>query len=269
MGVKRAKRRRPLVSVIMPAHNSERYIEAAICSVFDQTVTDWELIVIDDASTDATADIVRRLAGADTRIHLLTNEENLGPARSRNRGLDACQGRFVALLDSDDLWHPEKLERQLALAEKTGADVIYCSYGIIDGAGRKLCGDFLVPETTNFDQTLVQSVISCSTALLRRPVTEQYRFRPEFYHEDLALWLTMLAENCRALGIREVLAEYRVADGSRACSKLRSALGRWEIYRSMLHIPVIKSVRLLWRYSVLGFRKYKKAAEPEMERAYV
>lgn len=250
--------KRPMVSVIMPAYNGERFIEAAIRSVMAQTFTDWELIVIDDGSQDATVDVITRLMGEDPRITLLRNEKNLGVANTRNRGLDLAAGGYVALLDSDDLWYPEKLEKQVALARQTGADVVYCSYAIVDEHGRKKCDDFLVPETTDFDAFLVKSVISCSTVLLSRKVTDAYRFDGTYYHEDLALWLQILKDGHRACGVPEVLADYRVMEGTRASNKLKSAAYRWQIYRKQLGFSLGKSAGLLVQYGLLGLKKYKK-----------
>lgn len=248
----------PTVSVIMPAYNAEGFIETAVRSVMAQTFTDWELIVIDDCSGDSTASIVERLAREDDRIRFLRNEENRGVAATRNRGLDLCTGSYAALLDSDDIWHPEKLERQLRLARTAGADIVYCSYGIVDEQGRKKCDDFIVPEAADFDSSLTKMVISCSTALLSRRVVETYRFGTEYYHEDLALWLQILRDGCTARGVPEVLADYRVMEGTRASNKLRAALHRWPVYRKLLDFSVVKSARLLAQYALLGLKKYKK-----------
>ena len=248
----------PVVSVIMPAYNAERFIEEAIRSVITQTVTDWELLVLDDGSTDDTAQIARKLAEEDSRIRFLPNKSNMGVARTRNRGFDLCRGQYVALLDSDDIWLPEKLEKQLVLAQTTGADVVYCSYGIMDETGRKLCDDFFVPPAVDFDQFLSRSVISCSTALLSKKIVDQYRFVADFYHEDLVLWLQLLQDGYQARGVETVLAKYRVMQGTRAANKFKSALNRWRIYRRHLGLPMGRSLSLLVEYALMGIKKYKK-----------
>ena len=170
------------VSVVMPVYNDERYLEAAVRSVMAQTFGDWELIIVDDGSTDGTPTIAARLAAEDPRIRLVKNIENRGVAASRNRGLALCRGEYVALLDGDDLWRPDKLQRQLALAGKTGADIVYCSYGMIDDRGKPCCREFIVPEETDLEASLVKSVISCSTALLRRETVGAYRFPAGYMH---------------------------------------------------------------------------------------
>lgn len=256
--MERENGRAPLVSVVMPAYNVEKWIARTIQSVQEQTVQDWELLVIDDCSSDATRSIVEQLAAEDGRIILITNETNQGVAKARNRGMDLGRGRYVALLDSDDIWYPEKLERQIRLAEESAAGVIYCSYGIVDEQDRKICEDFIVPESTDFDASLVKSVISCSTVLFSRQIVDAYRFGTEYYHEDLALWLRILRDGHAARGVTEPLADYRVIAGSRSFNKFRTIVYRWEIYRNYLGLSCIKSVKLLVRYAVLGLRKYRK-----------
>ena len=171
-----AQQNDPLVTVVMPAYRARDYVEAAVRSVVAQTMPRWELLVIDDCSGDDTPRIVEALAREDDRIRLIRNEENMGVARTRNRGLDMARGQFVALLDSDDVWMPEKLERQLALMEKTGADIGYCSYAIVDARGERCRPDYLVPPETDFHSMLGENVIGCSTVVLSRRVLENHRF---------------------------------------------------------------------------------------------
>jgi len=247
--------------VLMPAYNGEKYIEEAVRSVLSQSLSDWELILIDDYSQDRTWELAEKLAREDRRICLYRNRQNVGPARTRNRGLDLCRGDYVALLDCDDVWYPQKLEKQVALARETGADIVYCGYAIVDANGRRQCRDFTVPESTDVEATLVQSVISCSTALLDKRVTEQYRFPVDYYHEDLALWLRLLEDGMKAVGTPEILARYRIHRSSRACEKLKVARRRWELYRSMLGLSVKESAYYFLQYAREGIRKYQRCPE--------
>lgn len=249
--------RKPMVSVIMPAYNSEAYIETAIRSVQEQTVADWELLVIEDGSKDTTPELVAKLAAEDPRIRLLPNEKNMGTARSRNRGMDLCCGQYVAFLDSDDWWHPTKLEKQLALAQTSGADILYTSYAIVDDAGEKRCPDFVVPETTDLKRMLRCSEIGCSTVMLSEKV-KNARFAENFYHEDYAMWLTLLQKGTKAAGVSEVLVDYRYHADSRAADKFSSAKRRWRIYRDLLKLSVIKSGWYSAQYAVYGILKYRK-----------
>lgn len=261
MNNKNAERMKPRVSVLMPAYNAEEYVEAAVRSVMAQTFGDWEMIIIDDHSQDSTYWILCAIAREDKRIRVYRNPENLGAARTRNRGLDLCRGSYIALLDCDDVWYPAKLERQLKLAEQESADIVYCSYAIIDGLGKKRCNDFIVPAETDFDASLVKSVISCSTALLSRNVVDHYRFPLGYYHEDLAMWLQLLGAGMKAAGVREVLAEYRVRTDSRASNKIEVAKNRWKIYRDYLKLPFWKSAWVFCNYAVCGLRKYMDVYE--------
>lgn len=248
----------PLVSVIMPAYNAQEYIEKAIRSVLDQTVADLELLVLDDGSTDNTCEIVEALSAQDSRIVLIRNERNLGVARTRNRGLEQFQGRYVAFLDSDDVWHPEKLETQLARMQETGAYLVYSSYAIVDGAGGKVSADYLVPEKVSYKQLLKENLIGCSTVVLSSEIAKKFRFNPEYYHEDYVLWLQILKEKYVVAGCKAVLVDWRYVEDSRSYDKLNSAKKRWNIYRRLLKLSVFKSAGLFCSYAWAGLRKYRK-----------
>lgn len=247
---------RPLVSVIMPAYNTERYIEAAVRSVMAQTVTDWELLVLDDCSVDSTCAIAGRLAAEDPRIRLLRGGQNSGVAAVRNWGLTQCRGAYIAFLDSDDLWHPDKLERQLRLMESTGADLCYSAYAIINGAGERVGQPYLVPGRVDFEALLRENVIGCSTVVLRRQTAGNYRFCTDFYHEDYILWLQLLRDGRKAAGCVEILADWRYIPGSRSFNKLSSAKNRWRIYRKYLGLSIGKSIRCFAGYAAAGLKKY-------------
>lgn len=244
-----------LVSIVMPAHNSERYISDAIRSVIAQTYKRWELLVIDDCSTDCTAEIAKSLVNADKRINYIRNDRNLGVALSRNRGFEAAHGDRIALLDSDDIWHSDKLEKQLAIAEKTGSDIVYCSYSIMDENSKKI-SDFIVPERVSYDELLRESVISCSTAMLSRSIIDTELFSNEYYHEDYAYWLRLLRKGYTAAAATEVLTDYRVVNGSRSHNKLKSAKERWLIYRKAEHLSLRRSVSVFCSYAIRGTVKY-------------
>ena len=248
----------PLVSVIMPAYNAAPFIGEAMASVIAQTVTDWELLVIDDGSRDDSLQIVQNIAATDPRIHVLQNDVNMGVARARNRGLDLFRGKYVALLDSDDYWDPRFLECSLARAEETLADIVYCSYELVDEQNEKVCHDFIVPTETTFEQSIVRSVITCSTVLMTAEIAGNNRFPTDVYHEDIALWFGLLRDGKRAVGVTEVLAAYRQRANSRSAGKLRSARRRWVIYRKHLKLPLMKCVTTIIRYGYYGLKKFKR-----------
>lgn len=251
----------PLISVIMPAYNADRFITEAIGSVRGQTHENWELLILDDGSADSTCHLAERFAREDARIRLIRNEKNMGVARTRNRGFDLCRGSYVALLDADDLWHPDKLEKQLALLEQTGADFAYSSYAIVDPSGKKVKADYLVPETVNFRELLKENVIGCSAVILRAELLKQHRFLTDFFHEDYVLWLQLLQNGYRAVGCAEVLVDWRFVENSRSFNKKKAAKNRWRIYRDYLHLPLYKSLWAFGHYAFRSLRKYRSKAE--------
>lgn len=248
----------PLVSIIMPAYNAEPFIDEAITSVLNQSISDFELIVLDDCSTDHTVDIILKYQQKDARVRLVANEENMGVAKTRNRGLDLCRGKYVALLDSDDYWESQMLEKTIARAVETNADIIYCSYAIVDEQGKRICDDFIVPMETTFHESMVRSVITCSTVLMTGDLAKNNRFPTHLYHEDIALWFQILRDGGIARGVPEVLASYRQRANSRASNKLTSACRRWIIYREHLKLPLVQSIRIMIQYAYYGFKKYKR-----------
>ena len=251
------KKTTPLVSVIIPAYNAERFLEETVRSVMNQTVQDWELLILDDCATDGTYALAERLAAEDDRITLLKNEQNMGVARTRNRGFDLCRGKYVALLDSDDVWHPEKLERQLARMEETAADFSYTSYAIVDIEGKKTKADFLVPGEVTYSDQLTRNAIGCSTVMLKKELLDKYRFATDFYHEDYVLWVQLLRDGCRAAGCTEVLVDWRYVENSRSFNKMKAARNRWRIYRDYLKLPLHERIRFFAVYAVTSVIKYK------------
>lgn len=245
----------PLVSVIMPAYNAEKYIEEAICSVLSQTYTNWELLILDDCSPDRTVEIAEKFEKMDTRVRLLRNPKNIGVARTRNRGLDLARGEWIALLDSDDVWHSEKLQKQITVAANCGADIVYCSYAMMDENGGHL-SNFIVPETTSYDEMLKESVLSCSTVLIRRTILAHHRFSVRYSHEDLVFWLELLRYGYKVVANREILAEYRIVKGSRSNDKLKSARNRWLVYRKVEKLSLQKSISVFIVYAFRGVAKY-------------
>lgn len=246
----------PLVTVIMPAYNAEAYIEVAIRSVLSQTMEDFELYVIDDCSTDRSFQIAERYAKRDSRICVLRNVQNCGVARTRNRGIDLARGTFIALLDSDDVWHPEKLEKQLDRMNQTGVAIGYCSYRIIDRNGEKCKADYLVSERVTRKMLLKENCIQCSAMLIRADVLKRIKFNTEFYHEDYVLGLDILGEGHQAAGCREVLLDWRYIQNSRSFDKKKSAKNRWRIYRDYLKLPLWKAAYYFAGYAMAGFKKY-------------
>lgn len=247
--------KQPLVSVIMPAYNAEKYIGEAIASVCAQTYENWNLLILDDGSADRTVEIAESYAQQDARIQVLRNPQNMGVARTRNRGFDLAQGEWIALLDSDDRWRAQKLEKQLALAVRSGSQLLYTSYALFADAERELTV-YHVPESTDYRHLLNENVIGCSTVLLHRSVLEHFRFREDVYHEDYALWLAILRGGYTAAGCPEVLTDWRVSEQSRSFNKRAAAKNRWRIYRDVERLSLPRSACAFFSYAFHGVRKH-------------
>lgn len=246
----------PLVSVIMPAYNTEEYIEDAVRSVMTQTFQNWELLVVDDHSTDSTCAIIESLATEDDRIILIKNENNLGVSKTRNRGLSLAKGDYIAFLDGDDVWAEDKLEKQLKTLHETGADFSYTSYSIIDKNGNRLRPDYCVPPAIDYNGLLKENVIGCSTVMMSASIAKEYSFNANYFHEDYLLWLRLLSNGYRAAGCRDVLTSWRMTSASRSANKFRGAVHRWRIYRDYLELSLPKSLWFFLNYALLSLKKY-------------
>lgn len=247
----------PAVSVIIPAYNCEEYLEEAVSSVLDQTFEDLELIIIDDCSTDGTQALMERLAGRDSRIRIYHNEENLGAAGTRNRGVMMARAKWIAFLDGDDLWEREKLEKQLDLAARIPeARLIFTGSAFIEDDGMTIAYVLHVPETVDRKALLKQNVISCSSVLIRRELMERFPMpREEGIHEDFADWLRILEEVPCAYGVDEPLLIYRRALTSKSGKKGKSARMNWKTYE-YAGVKGPKKVTAMAGYTMHGFVKY-------------
>lgn len=246
----------PLVSVVMPLYNAEKFVKKAIDSVLNQTYKNFELIIVDDCSSDGSLEIVKKLANNNEEIKIISNKENSGVSKTRNKGILEANGEYIALLDSDDIWTEEKLEKQVALLLNNEAQIVYCSYGFINENDQPIKKPFIVPEKTNFHKMLTKSVISCSTALIKTDLLKNNLFDEKYYHEDYVLWMTLLSDGAKAIGSKEVLAHYRQVSNSRSSDKKNSALHRWKIYREVLNLSLIKSTMCFIGYIFFGMVKY-------------
>lgn len=223
---------RPLVSVITPAFNASRTIGQTIRSVQGQTFQNWEMIVVDDRSTDETCAIVEDRATSDNRIRLIRQPVNGGPASARNAALEAAAGRYVAFLDSDDYWLPKKLERQLAFMAAKDVALSYTLYRRFREGSGTIGPLVQLPRTLTYKDLLKNTAIACLTVIVDRERTGPIEF-PVVRHEDYALWLRLLKQGFVAHGLMEDLARYRVSSGSVSGNKLKSAAWVWNIYRNV------------------------------------
>lgn len=230
----------PLVSVITAAFNAENYIAETIASVQQQTLEDWEILVADDGSWDNTASIVRQLAKADPRVKLVSLAENGGVARARNAALAQAQGRFVAFLDSDDLWLPEKLERQTSFMTQRDCAVSYTAFRRIDENGKQLGRLISVPPSLTYTQLLKNTAIATLTGMVDTEKAGPVHMT-EARRDDFILWLSILKRGFVARGLQEDLARYRVVRNSLSSKPKRSAAWTWSVYREVEKLGLLQA----------------------------
>lgn len=248
----------PLVSVVMPAYNCKQYVEQAVRSVQEQSCGNWELIIVDDCSTDGTFSLLSALAEQDERIRVFRNPVNAGAGMTRNHGVAQAKGTWVAFLDSDDLWTADKLEKQLALLRRIPeAGLLYSGSAFITSVGRPLDYVLHVPEKIDRKELLKQNLISCSSTLVRRDLLLKYPMSGDKHiHEDFVVWLNILQEIDFAYGIDEPLLIYRRAENSKSGNKLKAACMNWNAYRrSGLSVP--QAIWYMGWYAARGIRKYR------------
>ncbi|WP_420349349.1 glycosyltransferase family 2 protein [Pelagibius sp.] len=245
---------RPLVSVITAAFNAEDFIGETIASVQHQTLEDWEMLVADDASSDSTAAIVRDCAASDARIKPIALAQNGGVAAARNAALDRARGRFIAFLDSDDLWLPKKLERQIAFMRQRDCAVSYTAFRRVNEDGQQLGRLMTVPERLTYTQLLKNTAIATLTGMVDTDRTGPIRMT-EARRDDLILWLSILKRGFVAYGLQEDLARYRVVRGSLSSKPKRSAAWTWSVYRNVEKLGVLYASWCMLHYGTRAVLK--------------
>ena len=249
-----------LVSVIMPTYNCGRFIEESVLSVIAQTVTDWELQIVDDCSTDNTLEVLKPYLEKYPNIHYYCMEKNGGPAAARNEALSRATGKYIAFLDSDDLWTPNKLERQIALMERHGAHFSATGYRHMDEDGTltEICR--VPPVKVDYNGMLrLANPIGNSTVMYDRELLGHLRVPPIKKRNDFALWLEILRVAPCCVGTEEILAKYRIRNSSVSSNKKVLAKYHWMLYRDLEKLSLAKSVWAMgcWAMKVVTRRGYK------------
>ena len=245
----------PLVSVIIPAYQCSETLESSVLSALSGTVSEIEAIVVNDSPDDSLDEILNGIAEKDARLKVIRLLENVGVAEARNRGVAAAGAEWIAFLDSDDLWEPDKLEKELSAAERTGAALVYTAAACIDETGAFTGKVFRVPETVTADGLLFANHIVTSTVLVRRDEYRKHPMERSDLHEDLISWYGMLKDGVPAVGIDEPLVRYRISGGSKSGNKLRSAWMTWRSYR-YLGVGFFRRVVRFLGYCVHGVKRY-------------
>ena len=250
--------RSELISVILPVYNGEKTVEASVASVLEQTYKNIELIIVDDASEDGTPEKLSMLAGHDSRIRVITNKTNCGRLRSRCKAVDAAKSEWIAFIDADDLWQPDKVEKQLDFRDSAGCDLIYTASAFMDSEGNKYKWIMHVPAKVSYRKLLKQNVISNSSVMVRKKDFVSYLPCSEGVndmHEDFACWLNMLRAGLVACGIDEPLITYRISGKSGSGNKVKASVMNMNTYKC-IGLGFFERYFYQACYAVNGFRKY-------------
>lgn len=245
-----------LVSIITANYNAASFVAQTIESVLEQEYQNWELIIVDDCSTDNSVQIMQSYAAQDARIKLLHLEYNGGPAVARNKGIEAAKGRYIAFLDSDDLWKKDKLSKQIQFMKEHDISFSFASYDLIDEAGNDK-GKYQVQGKVNYYDLLKTCNIGCLTAVYDTHSLGKVLMPLILRRQDYGLWLRLLKKTEYAYAISDTLGIYRLRNNSISSNKRRAAMYQWKIYREIEQLNLMKSAYYFFQYAVNGFLKYR------------
>lgn len=241
-----------LVSIIVPVYNAGIYIEESIRMVEQQTFKEWELILVDDCSTDNSRQVIgdylknrsSDLGREDLpEIHLIVKEKNEGAAMARNTGMEKAKGRYIAFLDADDIWVPDKLSKEMAFMKEKQAAFVFSAYEFGDENAVRTGRIVHVPETLSYKQALSRTVIFTTTVLLdRKKIPAELLCMPIVKSEDTAFWWKLLRHGIKAYGFDEVLAVYRRPPKSLSSNKWEAIKRIWYLYRQQESLSLPRSV---------------------------
>ncbi len=243
------------VSVITPVYNAARFIAGTVESAATQTYKDIEIVLVDDCSKDNSAVIIADLQKKYPNIIYHKQPKNQGAAVARNTALNLATGRYVAFLDSDDLWLQDKIERQLSLMKKTNCPFCYAAIDFMDEEGKIIKGKRNIQDTCDYKYLLHNTIIATSTVVIDRNVLGDFQMPLRRGGQDYATWLMLLREGTVARGINEVLSHYRISSGSLSSNKWKSIKQVWEI---QTHDEGIWKVKAVWNVCCFIWNALKK-----------
>jgi len=247
-----------LASIIMPNYNSAPFIQESIVSILSQDYENWELIIVDDYSSDDSLKIIEVLMADNKRIKLIQLAQNGGPAVARNRAIEEANGRYIAFLDSDDLWHPEKLSKQISFMQKHDVALSYTGYYRIEEKSGEIIDQIHVPKKVDYNELLKQNIIGCLTAMYDTQKIGKVYMPEILKRQDFGLWLSILKLVPYAYGLDEPLAYYRVRTTSVSSNKMLASKYNWKLYREVEKLPLYKAIYYFGWYTYRSILKYKK-----------
>jgi len=246
----------PLVSIVTPSYNSAALISETIQSVLSQTVFDWEMIVVDDCSSDNSVEVIQFFVDQDSRIKLIQLSINSGAAVARNVAIETAKGRYIAFLDSDDLWLTNKLEKQLSFMQENNYPFTFAAYDKLDESGQ-VFGHIGVPDRVSYADLLKVCSIGCLTAMYDTKYFGKVTMPLIRKRQDLGLWLKLLKKTDYAYGLNEILAQYRVRADSISANKVNAAKFTWQLYREVEGLNLINAIYYFSHYAVRGLLRTK------------
>ena len=230
------------VSVVTPVYNAEAFLSETIESVLNQTYKNFEYLLIDDCSKDHSAALIKEYAENGSRIKYIKLPENSGAAVARNTGLENAQGRYIAFIDSDDMWYPKKLEKQLKFMQEHNKAFTYTKYERITEEDGEVIGAPTFPKKLNYSGLLKNTAIACSTVVIDRQIIGDFRMPLVRKGQDTATWLKILKEHDYAYLVDEVLNQYRAREGSLSSDKFSALKRTWNTYRNIEKLPLPKAL---------------------------
>lgn len=247
----------PLVSIITPSYNSEKFISETIQSVQNQRHQNWEMIIVDDCSQDKTVEIIESFIKKDPRIQLHKLAINSGPAKARNKAIEQVKGNFMTFLDADDIWFPDFIENSIQTIENTKINFVFSSYKRSNENLEFIYSDFIVPHKVTYSDILKSNSISCLTAFINIDALGIKKMPDIFKRQDMGLWLQYLKEIPFAYGIQEPKAIYRIRENSLSRNKKNLVKYQWQFYREVEKIKFFGSLYYMTHWMVRGFLKYR------------
>lgn len=244
------------VSIIVPMYNAEKFIGKTIESVLSQTYENWEMLIMNDVSTDNSLAVVNEYVKKDDRIKVVNTEKNMGVVKGRNHLIDLANGKYIAFLDADDYWHSQKLEKQIQFMKEKNAGISCTEYTRVKENGEKINEVVIKPEISYTDM-LKNNYLGCLTVMYDVEKVGKRYFKELEKNEDYVLWLEIVKDVKTIFGLKENLAYYRVLDNSRSSNKAKTAKVRWEIYRKVEKLPFLNSVYYFLHYAVRAVLKSK------------
>ena len=248
----------PCCSIVMPARDSASTVKEAIAAIERQTFYGWEILAVDDASSDFTRSLLGSFAAEDDRIKLIAFERRQGPAIARNKGIEAARGRYIAFCDSDDVWHPQKLEKQLAFMQQHRCAVSFTAYRKVSEADTaRASADRIVhpPARVDYQALLRSNPIGLSTAMYDTRLCGKVYMPDIARRQDYGLWLRIMREGHIALGLDEPLVDYCIRKGSLSSNKALAAWYYWRVLRQVAELPVPRASLAFMSYVRESLRK--------------